>query len=836
MYQLPGRDEVISPDSVLFSTGNCTNVEGTKTVQTLKSKLQRLHQLFNNPWAGAIDYPTSTGPLTAELRVAGWVISWAAPVSRVEISLDQLKLGPADYGLSRPDVSAAQPWYNLTNCGYAATFKLDPASLGHGPKLLQVCVTDQKGHNHVFEQPIRLIEPDPRSTVGSPDDYTYEDWLRQHEPDEADLKNQPFLAAKWAYQPLISLLTPVYNPPLAVLQAAIASVLGQTYANWELWLVDGNSPSPQIKAYLDELAGGNDSRIRVVRLSQNLGIAANSNRALELAQGEFCGLLDHDDTLAPDALYQVALALNQNPALDFLYSDHDLLTEDGRRRFNPLFKPDWSPEIMLSANYVTHLTVIRTNRLHEAGGFKPGTDGAQDWDLFFRVLEKTGPDRIKHLPRLLYHWRVSATSTATNIAQKPQAPANQLKAIETHLQRSGLSGARAFFDSSGFLRVSWPVAGQPLVSIIVPTRDKPELITRCVRSVLEKTAYPHFELLIVDTGSQDTSVLAFYNELNHEERVRLLYYTEPFNYSAVNNWAARQAQGQYLLFLNNDTEVITNDWLEEMLRWAQRPECGLVGAKLLRPDNNIQHAGVIVGLGGFAGHIFAGLPEAANTPYGFAEWYRNYLAVTAACMMMRRSVFEELGGFNEEFSLNGGDVELGLRAWERRYRVVYNPFARLYHLENATHQGKSQPADDYRLSQKSYAYWLKHGDPYFNPNLSYWHTTPSLANLAEPSPYQFAQEFVAGLEGEQADRASLEKLLPAQPPQPDLLNSLSPASPAPAFQSELEELKTAYRQNLTQLNQLEATLANSGYLLKILALRLALYLRWKGLTQISRPK
>jgi O-antigen biosynthesis protein len=549
----------------------------------------------------------------------------------------------------------------------------------------------------------------------------YQHWIAENEPDEAALSDQRKIAAQLAYRPLISIIMPVYNPPLAVLQAAIQSVQAQTYDNWELCLADASNQDSGLRNWITALAE-QDKRVRVQFLGQNGGIVANSNAALALAQGEFCAFLDHDDTLSSDALFEVAQALNTDQTLDFLYSDYDLLDGEDSHRFQPLFKPDWSPEIMLSANYLTHLTVIRTALIREVGNFAPDTDGAQDWDLFWRILEKT--DHVQHLPKILYHWRMSASSTAGDIYRKPEAPTAQLRAIEAHLKRIGLDG-QAFFDTTGFIRVKWPLPGTPKVSIIIPTKDKLELLRPCVQSILEKTAYPHYEVILVDTGSTDPAVAAYYRELADESRLKILHYAQPFNFSAVNNWAAHQCDGELLLFLNNDTEVIAPDWLEEMVRWGQRPEIGPVGAKLLKPDGSIQHAGVVVGLGGYAGHIFAGMPEGSDTIFGYTEWYRDYSAVTAACMLLRRSVFEELGGFEEAFKLNGSDVDLCLRARARGYRVVFNPFARLYHLESATHQGHV-PFSDYRLSQERYRPLLESGDPYFNPNLSYHHANPEL--------------------------------------------------------------------------------------------------------------
>jgi glycosyltransferase involved in cell wall biosynthesis len=549
--------------------------------------------------------------------------------------------------------------------------------------------------------------------------HPYYKWITENEPSANELDEQRQKAAELAYCPLISIIMPVYNPAPEVLAAAIASVQSQTYDRWELCVADA-STTGEVSKLLEE-ASHHDERIRVRFLAHNGGITANSNAALELARGEFCAFLDHDDTLAPSALFEVAQALNSNNRLDLIYSDLDLLSEDGGQRFDPLFKPDWSPEIILSANYLTHLTVIRTALIRELGSFAPGTEGAQDWDLFLRLVEKT--EQIHHIPKVLYHWRQSSGSTAGNIYNKPEVPQTQLRVIEAHLKRRGIDG-KAFFDKSGFIRVSWPIAGNPKVSIIIPTKDKLELLGPCLQSILDKTSYSNYEVLVVDTGSTSPEVASYYQELAAEPRVKILKYEWPFNYSAVNNWAAKQSEGELLLFLNNDTEVIGPDWLEEMVRWGQRPEVGLVGAKLLKPDGAIQHAGVIVGLGGYAGHIFAGMPEGCNTIFGYTEWYRDFSAVTAACMLVRRALFEELGGFEEAFKLNGSDVDLGLRARAKGYRVIFNPFARLYHLESATHQGQV-PFSDYRLSQERYRPLLESGDPYFNPNLSYNKAVPS---------------------------------------------------------------------------------------------------------------
>ncbi len=685
-----------------------------------------------DPLLGSLDSPGSEVFATnGVVEVAGWAAG-KTPVRKVEVWLDRQLLGAAEYGLLRTDVWQVKPRLSTLNCGFRFNWQPEQS----GSYQLTVKALDDKNREKQFQREINVIIDASKP----PADFTYQDWQTANEPGNAELAEQKAIATSLAYQTLISLIVPVYNPPPAFLQAMFDSVMAQTYSNWELCVVDGASTLAGVAEILQSY-NRLDHRIKILQLAENKGIAANSNQALSLANGEFIGLLDHDDCLAPEALYHVARVLNASPATDFIYSDHDLLSADGLTRYDPLFKPAWSPEIMLSANYLAHFTVIRRRLVAEAGNFRLETEGAQDWDLFLRVLEKIAPENICHIPRILYHWRVSPASTATNIYQKPLAPLNQIKVIEQHLDRQGVSNARAFFDPSGALRVGWPLADRPLVSIIIPTLEKPELLQACVNSVLTRTSYRPFELVIVDTGSRSSAVLQLYRSWETFPQVKLLYYDAPFNYSAVNNWATVRCRGEILVFLNNDTEVIASDWLEEIVGWLQREEIGLVGAKLLIKDQTVQHAGVIIGLGGLAGHPFAGQPEGQMTIFGRAEWYRNYLALTAACLGVRRTVFEEVGGFDEGFLLNGSDVDLGLRVSKQGYRLVYNPFVKLYHLESATARSHSVPAGDYALSLQRYQPWLAQGDPFYNLNLSLLATQPKLKPPSEPDSRELVRQY-----------------------------------------------------------------------------------------------
>lgn len=566
----------------------------------------------------------------------------------------------------------------------------------------------------------------------------YQMWIAENEPREEELDAQKRLALNFSYRPLISIITPTYNTPPELLEQTIQSVINQTYDHWELCIVDGCSESSGLKAILESWTQ-RDQRIRVRWLACNLGISGNTNEALGMAKGEFIALLDHDDLLAPFALFEVVDYLNKDRSVDFLYSDKDMVTESGDTRFDPLFKPDWSPETLLSANYLTHLCVIRKHVAVDVGGFNSETDGAQDWDFFLRVTERTR--RVAHIPKVLYHWRCWSNSAASGLHAKPYALAAQKRAIQEHMHRQGVP-AEVSFESSGFFRVTWPLNGKTRVSIIIPTTGSVRLLAPCLRSILDHTNYSNFEILIIHNGPITPEASAYYQELAHNKLIRVLYYDEPFNYSAVNNFGAQYAEGNVLLFLNDDTEVISRDWLEELVRWVEWPDIGVVGAKLLKPDGTIQHAGVIVGLTGFAGHVFSGTPEGHLGYFGSTEWYRNYLAVTGACLMIRRSLFNELRGFREDFVLCGSDVELCLRVQEKGYRVLYNPFARVKHLESATHQGRI-PEVDFERSYPYYLSTLLAGDPYYNPNLSFWSTVPRLKKGNEELPHRFVQRHLA---------------------------------------------------------------------------------------------
>lgn len=538
----------------------------------------------------------------------------------------------------------------------------------------------------------------------------FEVWLRQHQQKPADIERMSAELERFTYIPSISIVMPVHNTEELWLLRAIESVQAQVYQNWEICAVNDASTKSYIAPLLNEYAAS-DPRIRVKHLSARKGITGASSEALAMATGEFVGLLDHDDELTPDALWEVASWLNRSPELDLLYSDEDKLTIDGAR-VEPFFKPDWSPDLLLSMNYIAHFVVFRRALLQAIGGFRSGYEGAQDYDLLLRLTEKT--HRIAHAPKILYHWRMGTTSSATSASAKPFASENARRAIEDAQKRRGHEVSVEVL-SPGRYRTRYKIHKSPLVSIIVPTRDQPRLLQRCVTSIEAKTSYHPYEIVIIDNNSVDPETINYLDALSDKHRV--LRYPQPFNFSAINNFGADQAQGEQLLFLNDDTQVIDGEWLTALVEHVQRPDVGAVGAKLLYPDNCIQHAGVTVGIFGGAGHAFRKLPNNRTAYFDLADLTRNCSAVTAACMIVPRKVFNQVGGFDEELKVVYNDVDLCLRIRQKNYLILYTPFAVLYHFESAT-RGRLRPTKEEELFCRRWGNAIRGGDPYYNPSLT----------------------------------------------------------------------------------------------------------------------
>ena len=552
-----------------------------------------------------------------------------------------------------------------------------------------------------------------------PEEVPYGPWFEKHKPSAEELERQR--KKKWKNPPLISVAVPVYRTPPGFLEQMILSVKEQTYPHWELCIVNASRGEDGMEQVLGRYAGG-DERIRVKNLEENLGIAGNTNEALEMARGEFVGLLDHDDLLAPQALFRIAEALTADPQADAVYTDEDKVTTDLSEHFQPHFKPDFNLDLLRSNNYITHFFVVRTRLAREAGGFRREFDGAQDYDFIFRCTE--GAKKVLHVPEVLYHWRTHKASTADNPASKMYAFEAGKRAIEAHLARCGQEGTVSLRKDLGFYRVEYPVRGEPLVSILIPNRDQKKTLEKCLNSIWEKSTYKNYEILIVENNSSSPEIFDYYREIEKRPGVRILTWKEGFNYSAINNFGEKSAAGDYLLFLNNDVEVINPRWIEELLGNCQRKEVGIVGAKLYYPDDTIQHAGTVIGIGGIAGHAFLNMPRSRTGYLHKASLQMDLSAVTAACMMMKRQVFEQLGGFEERLSVAFNDVDLCLRTVQAGYLVVYNPEVELYHYESKS-RGAEDSEEKVRRFQEEIEFmrcrWmdlLKKGDPYYNRNLT----------------------------------------------------------------------------------------------------------------------
>lgn len=647
----------------------------------------------------------------------------AAAIFALSVAASKLRFDPSDrsaqitIGRVRLRRLGRVEYYARLMARLAARRMTSPGSLArsaaHAAKLLR-----QSGVRG-FAATLRSAEA--QGALGS---VTYERWVALKdtttEQDIADLK---WRLARLEKKPLISVLMPVYNTPEKLLREAIESVRAQIYENWELCIADDCSTRPHVRSVLNKYAN-RDQRIKVVFRDKNGHISHASNSAMELATGEWVALLDHDDLLRPHALAEIVLEVDRHPDAELIYSDEDKIDAEGRR-YDPCFKPDFSRELFRSQNYLNHLTVHRAENIRAVGGWRPGFEGSQDYDLNLRVFERIAPERIRHIPKVLYHWRAVEGSTALDGSQKSYAYMAGLRALEEHVERMNIPAKAEEGPGTPFYRLHFFVPKpQPLVSLIVPTRDKVELLRGCVESIRERTTYGNYEILVADNGSVEEETLAYFSELKKTKNVRVLRYDKPFNYSAINNFAVGKAKGSIIGLVNNDIEVISPDWLTEMVSWAVQPDVGCVGAKLYYADDTIQHGGVIVGLGGTAGHSHKNFPRHHPGYFYRLKVLQNLSAVTAACLLIRKSVFEEVGGLNEiDLTVAFNDVDLCLKVREAGYSNVWTPYAELYHLESVSRGFEDAPEKVARFSSEI-AYMQRRWkeiierDPFYSPNLT----------------------------------------------------------------------------------------------------------------------
>lgn len=545
----------------------------------------------------------------------------------------------------------------------------------------------------------------------------YDKWFRESCPTEEELQCQR--NEKFEYTPLISIVVPTYNTKPVFLKAMVESVQKQTYSNWELCIADGASTNEETLEMLRNYEK-EDKRIKVKYLKENYMISGNTNEGLSLVSGEYVALLDHDDLLTYDALYEYIKILNEDRTVDFMYSDEDKIDEKELEFFGPHFKQDWAPDTLRSYNYITHFSVFSKELLDKAGNFRSEFDGSQDFDMILRLTEKA--NRVVHIPKILYHWRVHNGSTAAGIDVKPYAIEAGRRSIEEHLKRMDIKGTVKRGNFSGCYKVEYDIENNPKVSIIIPNKDEVSTLKKCISSIIKKSTYSNYEIIVVENNSTENSTFKYYDELSKMDKVKVVKWEREFNYSAINNFGVANCDGEYILLLNNDTEVIKEKWLEELVMHAQRPEVGIVGGKLYYPDDTIQHAGIVVGVNGVADHIGKGYGRYENGHMGRLLIKQNVSAVTGACLMIRRNVYEEVQGLTEDFAVAFNDIDLCLKVREKGYLIVFNPYVELYHYESKSRGAEDTPEKIQRFNREISMFYEKWGeniiDPYYNINFS----------------------------------------------------------------------------------------------------------------------
>lgn len=546
----------------------------------------------------------------------------------------------------------------------------------------------------------------------------YQKLIEATEPDENELEEQR--NTKFEYEPKISILVPMYNTPYNFFDELVDCLINQTYSNWELCLADGSPEENQtLKPIINK-----DRRIKYKFLNENKGIAGNTNECIKMATGDFIALFDHDDLLPLFSLYEVVKCINENPDVEFIYSDEDKITTLDEPRFNPHFKPDFSLDFLRANNYICHFSVFKKELMDKLGGERSEYDGAQDFDIIIRMAENT--NKIVHIPKVLYHWRVHPNSTSqADTAAKPYAFEAGVKVVQDHIDRMGLKGKAEHGASLGTYRIRYDVIGNPKVSIIIPNKDAKEYLEQCINSILEKTTYKNYEIVIVENNSEKEETFEYYKKLEKDDKITVQKYPETgFNYSKIINYGVKNCTGEYVVQLNSDTKIITENWLEDMLGFAQREDVGAVGVKLFYPDNTIQHAGIALGVDTVAAHLFRGLPRYAHGYFARESSIQDFSAVTAACMMSKKSIYDEVGYMDEDLAVSFNDLDFCLKIRQTGKLIVYDPFVELYHYESKVRGYENTPEKQARFKAEIDKFLNKwkdfyaKGDPYYNKNFS----------------------------------------------------------------------------------------------------------------------
>ena len=551
---------------------------------------------------------------------------------------------------------------------------------------------------------------------------SYQKWIRHHLPDRNELEKQK--KTSFGYRPKISFVVPLYKTPEKYLRRLTESFQEQTYSNWELCFSDGSGAQSPLTELLKELTA-KDNRIKYVSHEESLQISENTNSAIEIATGDFIAFADHDDELTPNALFECVKAINEKPQTLVIYTDEDKMSMDGHKFFQPHFKPDYNPDLLCTVNYICHLFVVSRKVIEKVGGLRSEFDGAQDYDFVLRCVEAVKDEEICHIPKILYHWRCHEDSTAENPESKLYAFEAGRRAVQAHYERTGIHAEVFKGEYLGLYRTKFIRDHDPLISIIIPNKDHIDDLKRCMESIEQKSTYKNYEYIIVENNSTDSATFEYYKKLEAENpKVRMVYWDGVFNYSAINNYGASFAKGEYLLLLNNDTEIINPDCLEELLGYCMRKDVGAVGARLYYEDDTIQHAGVVIGFGGIAGHCFVQQKRGTTGYCHRIICAQDYSAVTAACMMVKKSAFDAAGGLSEELAVAFNDIDFCMKLRKAEYLIVYNPYAELYHYESKSRGLEDTPEKVARFNkeiatfEKKWPEILENGDPYYNPNLT----------------------------------------------------------------------------------------------------------------------
>ena len=521
-----------------------------------------------------------------------------------------------------------------------------------------------------------------------------------------------------------SILVPIYNTPRKFLRKMIRSVMDQTYSNWELCLADGSDKKHTNVGTICRKYASLDKRIKYKKLEKNLGISGNTNACIEMSSGDYIALFDHDDLLHPAALYDVMIAICEKDA-DFIYTDENTFHKTPKDAYSPHFKPDYAPDTLRTNNYICHFTVFKKELIDKVGMFRSECDGSQDYDMVLRLTEQA--KKIVHIPKILYYWRAHAASVATDISAKPYVIEAAHRALRDHLDRVGLNGTVMNTCVPCIYRIKYDIEKNGLVSIIIANKDHIDDLDKCLSSIAAKTTYKNYEIVVVENNSEDSQTWKYYEEAKKKYGIRVVEWKSEngeFNYSAINNYGVKFANGEYILLLNNDVEIISPEWIEEMLMFAQRSDVGAVGAKLYYPDNTVQHAGIGIGLLELAGHYHRNFPKEHQGYMGRLIYAHNVSGVTAACIMIPRRVWDEVGGLDETFKVAFNDVDLCMKIRKSGYLIIFTPFAELYHYESKSRGLDSSPEKRERFVgevtrfQERWKKELAAGDPYYNPNLS----------------------------------------------------------------------------------------------------------------------